>query len=47
VPSTTEQFDKTEMNREYDYGRNIALKGIPWFTSPPGYAAPENQLMTK
>jgi hypothetical protein len=47
VPSTTRQFDKVEMNREYDYGRNMALKGVQWFTTPPGYAAPENQLMTK
>lgn len=47
VPSTTQQFDKTEMNREYDYGLNMALKGIKWFTAPPGYAAPNNGLMTK
>ncbi|HEY1385365.1 MAG TPA: patatin-like phospholipase family protein, partial [Dongiaceae bacterium] len=47
VPSTTEQFDKAEMNREYDYGRNMALSGIQWFDSPPGYAAPNNGLMTK
>jgi len=47
VPSTTQQFDKTEMNREYDYGRNMALKGIKWFDAPPGYAAPQNDLMTR
>jgi hypothetical protein len=47
VPSTTQQFDKTEMNREYDYGHQFALKGIPWITSPPGYAAPDNGLMAK
>jgi hypothetical protein len=47
VPSTTQQFDKAEMNREYDYGRKMALDGIKWFTAPPGYAAPENELMTQ
>lgn len=46
VPSTSAQFDKAEMNREYDYGHAMALKGIEWFNSPPGYAAPENQLTT-
>lgn len=45
VPSTTQQFNKTEMNREFDYGRKMALDGIAWMTSPPGYAAPANQLM--
>ena len=42
VPSTTQQFDKKEMNREYQYGHQMALDGITWMTSPPGYAAPEN-----
>jgi hypothetical protein len=40
VPSTAEQFDKAEMNREYDYGHKMALDGITWLTAPPGYAAP-------
>lgn len=44
VPSTTEQFDKNEMNREYDYGRKIALDGIKWLAVPPGYAAPQDQM---
>jgi hypothetical protein len=30
-----------------DWQAGHALKGIPWFTSPPGYAAPQNQPMTK
>jgi hypothetical protein len=47
VLSATQQFNKAEMNREYEYGRQIALKGIPWIDSPPGYAAPDNGLMTK
>lgn len=40
VPSTAQQFDKAEMNREFDYGRAIALKGIEWKIAPPGYTAP-------
>ena len=44
VPSTTEQFNKAEMNREYDYGRKLALEGIKWMTVPPGYAAPQDQM---
>jgi len=41
------QFDKAEMNREYDYGRKMALEGIPWIPTPPGYAAPQKDMMTK
>jgi predicted acylesterase/phospholipase RssA len=44
VPSTTDQFNKEEMNREYDYGRKVALDGIKWLTVPPGYAAPQDQM---
>lgn len=44
VPSTPEQFNKEEMNLEYDYGRKIALDGIKWMTTPPGYAAPQDQM---
>ena len=47
VPSTTEQFDKAEMNREFDFGRQLALKGIPWQTVPPGYGAHDADLMTQ
>ena len=38
VPSTTEQFDNAEMNREFKLGEEIALDGIKWNQSPPGYA---------
>ncbi|HVJ40396.1 MAG TPA: patatin-like phospholipase family protein [Dongiaceae bacterium] len=34
---TTEQFDKAEMNHEFNYGEQLALKGIPWRNLPPGY----------
>jgi len=34
---TTEQFDKAEMNHEFAYGEQLALKGIPWRNLPPGY----------
>jgi hypothetical protein len=44
VPSTPDQFNKEEMNQEYDYGREMALKGIEWKTVPPGYAAPQDQI---
>ena len=32
------------MNREFDYGRKLALDGIPWRNAPPGYAAPQDQI---
>lgn len=38
VPQTTQQFDNAEMNREFDLGYRIAIKGIDWVMSPPGYA---------
>jgi len=47
VPQTSQQFDKAEMNREYDYGRKMALEGIKWISTPPGYAAPDKDMMTK
>jgi hypothetical protein len=40
VPQTSEQFNEAEMNREFDFGRKMALKGIPWRTEPPGYEVP-------
>lgn len=36
--TTEEQFDQTEMVQEYNYGRQLALKGIPWSDVPPGYS---------
>jgi len=47
VPSTIEQFNEAEMNREYDYGRRLALEGIPWRNVPPGYAAPQGHIATE
>lgn len=38
VPGTTKQFDNAEMNREFKLGEKIAMDGIQWVTSPPGYA---------
>lgn len=35
---TEEQFNKAEMINQYQFGENLALKGIPWLTAPPGYA---------
>ncbi|MEZ5833920.1 MAG: patatin-like phospholipase family protein [Dongiaceae bacterium] len=40
VPSTTKQFDKAEMNQEFDLGYEMARNGINWKTEPPGYTAP-------
>jgi hypothetical protein len=45
VPSTTEQFNQAEMIREFDYGRKMALDGIQWRTTPPGYAAPHGTVV--
>jgi len=47
VPANSEQFNEAVMNQEFDLGRNMALQGTPWKTSPPGYAAPENQTPTQ
>jgi hypothetical protein len=44
VPSTIDQFNQVEMNRVFDYGREMAVKGIPWRTAPPGYAAPQSDI---
>jgi hypothetical protein len=43
VRSTEKQFDKKEMNRQYDLGYKLALEGIPWQTLPPGYALPDQK----
>jgi len=36
--TTEEQFNEAEMIRQYEYGEQMALKGIPWRSTPPGYA---------
>lgn len=38
VGTTEEQFVELEMKRQYEYGHAMALKGIPWQTTPPGYS---------
>jgi hypothetical protein len=45
TPQTTQQFDNAEMNREYDLGYRIALKGIDWAMSPPGYAGQDQPIV--
>jgi hypothetical protein len=40
VPSIIEQFNEAEMNREFNFGRKLAVDEIPWRIAPPGYAAP-------
>jgi hypothetical protein len=35
--TTDEQFNEAEMKREYAFGRELALKGIPWQRHPPGF----------
>jgi predicted patatin/cPLA2 family phospholipase len=37
LPATAEEFNKQEMNREYDLGRKMAIDGIQWQRLPPGY----------
>jgi hypothetical protein len=37
VPVSTEEFNKDEMNKEYDLGYKMATDGIPWERLPPGY----------
>jgi hypothetical protein len=32
------------MNREYEYGRKIALDGIKWIDVPPGYFEPDRKM---
>lgn len=36
-PLTTEEFNQQEMVKEYDLGFEMATKGIPWQSLPPGY----------
>ena len=37
VPVSTEEFNKDEMNKEYELGTQMATDGIPWERVPPGY----------
>lgn len=36
--TTEQQFNEAEMKRQYAYGEQMALTGIPWATIPPGYS---------
>jgi hypothetical protein len=36
-PLSTEEFNQAEMIQEYDLGYEMAVKGVPWQTLPPGY----------
>ena len=40
VPLSTEEFNKDEMNQQFNLGRKMALDGIPWRTTPP-YFVPD------
>lgn len=41
VPTTDEEFNQAEMNLQYNLGFEMAKKGVPWQSVPPGYAAPD------
>jgi hypothetical protein len=44
--TTEEEFNKAEMNRQYDLGYRLGVEGIPWKTLPPGYfSSSENQII--
>jgi hypothetical protein len=36
-PLSTEEFNQAEMIKEYDMGYDMAVKGVPWQSLPPGY----------
>ena len=36
-PLSTEEFNQEEMIQEYNLGYDIAVKGVPWQSLPPGY----------
>ncbi|HEY1385266.1 MAG TPA: patatin-like phospholipase family protein [Dongiaceae bacterium] len=37
MPVSAEEFNKEEMNKEYDLGYKYGTEGIPWQRMPPGY----------
>ena len=45
VRTTEKQFNKEEMNRQYELGYRLGADGIPWQTLPPGYALPDQKQM--
>ncbi|WP_374653010.1 patatin-like phospholipase family protein [Dongia sp.] len=36
--TTEQQFNEAEMISQFSYGEKMAIQGIPWMTTPPGYA---------
>ena len=40
----TEQFNREEMNRQFDLARQMLLDCIECQSSPPGYTAPQSQI---
>ena len=45
VRTTEKQFNKEEMNRQFELGYRLGLEGIPWQTLPPGYALPDQKQL--
>ena len=45
VRTTEKQFDRTEMNRQYEVGYKLGVEGIPWQSLPPGYALPDQKQL--
>jgi hypothetical protein len=37
MPVSPEEFNKEEMNQEYDLGYELGSNGVPWQRLPPGY----------
>lgn len=37
VPISPEEFNKEEMNKEFDLGYKLGSEGVPWERLPPGY----------
>jgi len=37
VPASVEEFNKEEMNQEYNLGYKLGSEGVPWQRLPPGY----------
>jgi hypothetical protein len=37
VPISAEEFNKEEMNQEYNLGYKLGNEGVPWQRLPPGY----------
>jgi hypothetical protein len=42
VPVSLEEFNKEEMNEEYNLGYKLGSGGVPWQRLPPGYRLDDN-----